>query len=157
MNGSDLEDANSRSLRVPLLHDLWDFFHVLYVPQPNSPVLQRQTQWNCCRRLTEFQIQPSIFKNDMCPKNTFIFIRKWSNKLSGEHPLILTEGWIALNFTAMSCSHEASNVTLLYNYWHWRNHSLKMVLESKCRWTGDLSISPTWWCDPAASFLHCDR
>lgn len=44
MNDSDLEDVNSRSLRVPLLHDLWDFFHVLYVPQPNSPVLQRQTR-----------------------------------------------------------------------------------------------------------------
>lgn len=30
---------NSRSFSAPLLHDLWDFLHVLHVPQPDSPVL----------------------------------------------------------------------------------------------------------------------
>lgn len=37
---SDLEDGTSCSF-TPLLHDSWDLLHVLYVPQPDSPVLQR--------------------------------------------------------------------------------------------------------------------
>lgn len=39
---SDLQDVNSGSFSPPLLHDCWDFLHVLDVPQPDSPVLQRQ-------------------------------------------------------------------------------------------------------------------
>lgn len=37
---SDLEDGTSCSF-TPLLHDSWDLLHLLYVPQPDSPVLQR--------------------------------------------------------------------------------------------------------------------
>lgn len=61
IKNSDLEDVNPRSFSAPLLHHLWNLLHVLYVPQPDSPVLQRgKSVWCQLRFVKQTGLRPSL-------------------------------------------------------------------------------------------------